>query len=309
MTLQQCKYVLTVAQEGSFSKAAKALYVSQSGLSESVKALESELGITIFGRSSNGVTLTDDGAEFLRYATVISAQDEFIRTRYANDRHDARLDVVTQHYDFVADVFAGLVRDLEASCYRLSLREKQTYDVIEEVALGKGDLGVLAIKEESAGILKRYLSEKGLLFTPFLTARPHVYLRRDHPLVGHEKLSAMQLKGYPFVTYEQGDHNVSFFAEEIELPPQSRQIEISDRATLMNLLLASDGYTLGTGVMPSQLNGGSIVSIPFECNDFYTIGYLRHPDRVLSAPARALICSLGNLAHTERRERGAETCR
>ena len=242
------------------------------------------------------MTLTADGTEFLRYATALSAQDEFIRTRYANDRHDARLDVVTQHYDFVADVFAGLVRDLEASCYRLSLREKQTFEVIEEVALGKVDLGVLAIKEEGAGILKRYLSEKGLLFTPFLTARPHVYLRRDHPLVGHERLTALQLKGYPFVTYEQGDHNVSFFAEEIELPPQNRQIEISDRATLMNLLLASDGYTLGTGVMPSLLNGGSIVSIPFECNDFYTIGYLRHPDRVLSDPARALIRSLGKLS-------------
>ena len=287
MTIQQCKYVLTIADIGSFSKAAQVLYVSQSGLSESVKALEDELGITIFERSSNGIFLTEDGMEFLSYASSVVAKDRFIQDRYDRAHTYQRLYVATQHYDFVADVFAKMLAECGNECYKMSLREMQTHDVIESIVCGRSDIGVLAIKSGDTVIMNRYLANKGLTFSAFLTASPHIYLRRDHPLTQNSPLTLSALEAFPYISYAQGQHNISVFAEELPLPfhPQKR-IEISDRATLMNVLLSTDSYTVGTGVMPSSLNDGKIVSIPLDSTDFYTIGYLWRMDRVLSDMTR-----------------------
>ena len=287
MTIQQCKYVLTIADIGSFSKASKILYISQSGLSESVKALEDELGITIFERSSTGAFLTKDGMEFLSYASSIVAKDRFVRERYDCAHTYQRLYVATQHYDFVADVFTKMLVECSNKCYKMSLREMRTHDVIEDITCGRSDIGVLAIKSGDAVIMNRYLANKSLTFSAFLTASPHIYLRRNHPLTQQSPLTLPALEAFPYVSYEQGQHNISVFAEEFPLPfhPQ-KQIEISDRATLMNVLLSTDSYTVGTGVMPSSLNNGKIVSIPLESADFYTIGYLWRKDRALSEMAR-----------------------
>ena len=297
MTLQQCKYVLSIAEVGSFTKASKRLYVSQSGLSESVKALEDELGITIFERSSNGAMLTEDGMEFFRYAAALVAKSDFVSHRYRRSNVPKRLFVTTQHYDFVADAFAKMLTELNCDSYQMSLREMKTYDVIEDVASGRSDIGILAIKSGDAVIMNRYLSNKGVSFSAFLTACPHIYLRKGHPMASKVSLTLTQMEAYPYVSYEQGLHNISFFAEEISLPfsPQ-KQIEISDRATLMNVLLSTDSYTVGTGVMPSILNNGNIVSIPLESTDFYTIGYAWREDRVLSDLAHELMRRMDRLA-------------
>lgn len=283
MTIQQCKYVLTIAEVGSISKASKQLFVSQSGISESVKALEEELGIIIFERAPNGVFLTEDGAEFLRYATTLVAKNEFVQNRYGHANSPIRLYVATQHYDFVADVFTKMLSESHYNHYKMALRELHTFDVIEEIAYGRSDVGIIAIKSGDSVIMNRYLNNKGLSFSSFLTAYPHAYLRRTHPLNANTSVTISHLEPYPYVSYEQGMHNISFFAEEPSLPfsPQ-KQIEISDRATLMNILLSTDSYTVGTGIMPSVLNNGNIVSIPLESTDYYTIGYLWNKSRVLS---------------------------
>ena len=289
MTIQQCKYVLEIARCGSFNEAAKKLFVAQSGLSSSVKALEKELNIKIFERSANGTYLTAEGAEFVRYATQITQQHNFIVERYNTETNYIKLYVSTQHYDFIADIFGKMIRSLKEDSYKLALRETHTYDVIHDVETAYSDIGILAIKENDGDIMKRYLNKKGLVFTPFLTALPHVFVRKEHPAAKYKKLNYSMLKEFPYVSYEQGDHDNSFFAEEITGGFNNKDIEISDRASLMNVLLSTDCYTIGTGIMPSVLNNGNIVSIAFESDDSYTIGYIVNESRNVSSEEEKFI--------------------
>lgn len=297
MTIQQCKYVLEIAKSGSFSEAAKHLFIAQSSLSGSIKALEQELSIKIFERSSNGVYLTDEGAEFVRYASQIAQQNDFIYEKYNSDKKCDKLFISTQHYDFIADIFGRMVDSAKEDNYKFSLRETQTIEVINEVENGYSDIGIIALKDSDYTIMERFLKGKGLNFSPFLKTSPHVFLREGHPLSKRKILNYTVLKDYPYVSYEQGRHNSSFFTEEImEDMNIAKHIEISDRATLMNLLILTDCYTVGTGIMPSALNKGSIISVPLECDDNYTIGYILRTDRKISETTENFIKVLNNKA-------------
>lgn len=289
MTIQQCKYVLKVLECGSFNEAAKQLFVAQSSLSVSVKTLEQELGIKIFERSLGGVFLTEEGTEFVRYARQFVELNDFVAGRYKADPTCKHLYLATQHYDFVADIFSRLVNETTDPQYRFSLREMKTYDVIHETENAYCDIGIIAIKSCDTGVMERYLSKKGLVFTPFIKAMPHVFVRKGHPLSQYQRITLSQLREYPSLSYEQGEHSTSFFTEELIGITGDRQVEISDRASLMNVLLATDCYTIGTGIMPSLLNEGRIVSIPLSSDDYYSIGYLTRGDKTLSPLAKKFI--------------------
>ena len=170
MTIQQCNYVLKIAACGSFNEAAKDLFVAQSSLSVSVKALEQELGIRIFHRAGNGVYLTEEGTEFARYARQLTQQHAFVLNRYQSPPRVSRLYVSTQHYDFVADIFVRLINETQEDSYRFSLREMKTYDVIHETEMALCDVGIIAIKGSDYSIMERYIAKRGLCFTPFLKA-------------------------------------------------------------------------------------------------------------------------------------------
>ena len=243
MTIQQCKYVLKVLECGSFNEAAKQLFVAQSSLSVSVKTLEQELNIKIFERSLGGVYLTEEGTEFVRYARQFVELNDFVTGRYKADPSCKHLYLATQHYDFVADIFSKLVNETTDPQYRFSLREMKTYDVIHETENAYCDIGIIAIKSCDTGVMERYLSKKGLVFTPFIKAMPHVFVRKGHPLSAHQRITLSQLREYPSLSYEQGEHSTSFFTEELIGITGDRQVEISDRASLMNVLLTTDSYT------------------------------------------------------------------
>lgn len=282
MTIQQCKYVLAIARCGSFSEAAKQLFVAQSSLSMGVKSLEKELNIQIFNRSGNGVYLTDEGAEFIHYAEQICQNSDLIAERYGK-RMGQKLYIVTQHYDFIADIFSALLNDTKSDNYRFSIRETETYQVIRDVQTAYSDIGILVIKDTNLEIMKRYLSGRKLYFTPFMSVAPHVYLRREHPLSGRQRLTLEELKDYPYVEFAQGEHGCAYFAEELTEPAVvDKHVEISDRATLMNVLMCTDAYTAGTGVMPSALNRSDIISIPLDSPAVYYIGYILHEERTAS---------------------------
>lgn len=297
MTIQQCKYILKIAECGSFNEAAKRLFVAQSSLSVSVKSLENELGIKIFERSGNGVYLTEEGTEFARYARQIAEQNDFILNRYSADNVSKRLYISTQHYDFVADIFVKLLNETVDDNYRFSLREMKTYDVIAEVTSAYSDIGIIAIKGNDYSIMERYINKKGLDFTPVLKALPHIFVRKGHPLSKAAALSPADIKEFPYVSYEQGEHNTSFFTEELFKPYCDKHVEISDRATLMNVLLDTDCYTVGTGIMPSLLNEERIVGIPFESDDYYIIGYILRNDKKPSELTEKFIKKLSRLGN------------
>lgn len=289
MTIQQCKYVLAIAKTGSFSEAAKQLFIAQSSLSISVKSLEQELGIRIFERSGNGVYLTDEGSEFVKYATQICDNSDYVAERYQK-KISKKLYIATQHYDFIADIFGHFLKKVPDENYRLSIREIETYTVIRDIETAHSDIGIIAIKDGDFEVMNRYLKKKNLLFTPMIEAKPHVFFRKEHPLSRCDMLSGTELLDYPYVSYEQGEHNSSFFTEElVDISYVNKHIEISDRATLMNLLMLTDAYTIGTGIMPSALNKDDIVSVPFESNGFYVIGYLLHAERKVSDMVKLFI--------------------
>ena len=292
MTIQQCRYVLEIAKCGSFSQAAKQLFVAQSSLSFGVKSLESELGIRIFDRSGNGTFLTDEGAEFVKYARQICKNSELIAERYDKNIRQ-KLYIATQHYDFIADIFGKFLTEVNNDSYRFSIREIETYNVIRDVQTVCSDIGILAIKDSNLEIMKRYLSRRKLSFTPLITVQPHVFVRKGHPLAEKTLLTADDLKNYPYVSYEQGEHNSDYFTEELmDATYIDKHIEISDRATLMNVLLLTDSYTVGTGIMPSALNKGDIVSIPLESQAFYQIGYILNIERKTSEMTQRFISRL-----------------
>ena len=289
MTIQQCKYVLEIAKCGSFSQAAKQLFVAQSSLSFGVKSLESELGIRIFDRSGNGAYLTDEGAEFVKYARQICKNSELIAERYDKNIRQ-KLYIATQHYDFIADIFSKFLAEVGNDSYRFSIREIETYNVIRDVQTVCSDIGILAIKDSNMEIMKRYLSRRKLSFTPLITVQPHVFFRKGHPLAGKAVLTTADLKPYPYVSYEQGEHNSDYFIEELmDVTYIDKHIEISDRATLMNVLLVTDSYTAGTGIMPSALNKGDIVSVPLDSQAFYQIGYILNKERKTSEMTQRFI--------------------
>ena len=297
MTIQQCKYVLEILKRGSFNEASKTLYIAQSSLSASVKALEKELNIKIFERSNNGVCLTSDGAEFVGYASQIVEQNNFILEKYKTEQNCQKLYIATQHYDFVADIFGKMLNSFTEASYKLALIETKTYNVINQVESGFYDVGIIAIKNTDFDIMKRLLVNKKLKFVPIFKTPPHVFVRKDHPISGYKTLTYTVLAQYPFVSYEQGNHNISFFTEEImENPEVKKHIEISDRASLMNVLMTTDSYTVGTGFMPSALNEGKIVSIPLESSSYYNIGYILQTERKHSSLAESFIEKLKKLS-------------
>ena len=295
MTIQQCKYVIKIAKTGSFSEAAKQLFIAQSSLSMSIKQLEQELGIKIFERSGNGIYITDEGEEFVNYANRICESHDFVYDRYFNRSVQKRLYIATQHYDFIADIFGNFLKQFDADSYRFSIREIETYNVIRDVETGYCEIGIIAIKDGDYDVMKRYLGNKKLSFEKLLIAPPHVFLRKGHPLASSNRLASSDLKDYPYVSYEQGEHNSSFFTEELaDMSYVDKHIEISDRATLMNVLMLTDSYTIGTGIMPSALNKGDIVSVPFESEESYIIGYLLNDERKISEMTQSFICQLEN---------------
>ena len=200
MTIQQCKYVLEILKKGSFNEAAKTLYIAQSSLSAAVKSLESELNIKIFERSNNGVCLTSDGSEFVRYASQIVEQNNFILGKYISGKTFPKLYVATQHYDFVADIFGNMINSIKDENYKISLIETKTYEVIKQVESGYCDIGIIAIKNTDFDIMKRILLDKKLNFTSVLKTSPYVFLRKDHPICSNNILTYSELVKYPFVS-------------------------------------------------------------------------------------------------------------
>ena len=298
MTILQCLYICKIAEYGSFNEAAKQLFVAQSSLSVSVKSLEQELNIKIFERVGNGVQLTNDGVEFLGYARQIVEQSDFITNRYSKNEFRQKLYISAQHYDFVADIFTKLLNETTDNRYRFSLREMKTYDVISEVETSYCDIGIIVIKDTDFSVIERYLNQRNITFTSVFKVRPHVYVRNGHPLAKLDKIANENLINYPFVSYEQGEHNHLFFTEELSNIHSEKQVEISDRASLMNCLIGTDSYTIGTGIMPSLLNEGRIVSIPFKSDDLYTIGYILRTDKKPSALTERFINMLKSNSKT-----------
>lgn len=278
MTLQQLKYIVAVASKGTISEAAKELYIAQPSLTAAIKELETELGITIFIRTNKGVIVSAAGEEFLGYARQVIEQTNLIEERYFGKtpgKH--QLCVSTQHYSFAVEAFVDLLREHGGEEYDFRLRETQTYEIIEDVAKLRSEIGVLYLNKFNETILRKTIRANDLKFQRLFIAKPHVFVSSSSPLAQKSGISLEDLAPYPRLSYEQGEHNSFYFSEEILSTLECKKdILVCDRATLFNLLIGLNGYTICSGVISEELNGKNIVAVPLLVDDYMEIGYITH---------------------------------
>ena len=293
VTLQQLRYYIEVAAEGSISAAADLLYVSQPTMSAALKDLENRTGRTLFIRSVRGVTLTEDGTEFLGYARQVTEQAELLEQRYLGRAPSRRhLAVSTQHYSFVVDAFVRMVKASDAAEYEFSLRESRTWDIIEDVRTLRSELGVLYRNEFNRNVIDKLLRDSGLVFTPLFLATPHIFIARTNPLAERSRVTLADLEELPRLTFDQGTNNSFYFAEEILSTRSSKQdIRVSDRATIFNLMIGLGGYTISTGIISDDLDP-SIIAVPLDVDERIEIGWIGHSSISLTAQAQRFVAEM-----------------
>lgn len=291
MTLQQLKYILTIVQCGSISEAARQLYLSQPSLSAAVKEIEQEIGVDIFVRSSKGITLSSDGIEFLSYARQVVEQMELLEQKYMDRKPSKKLfSISTQHYAFAVQAFVRLLKEIHAAEYECTLRETRTYEIIEDVRNMRSELGILYLSDFNRKVIENLLRERELTFHPLFTAEPHVFISTAHPLAGQAIIDIEQLDDYPFLAFEQGEYNSFYFSEELfSTRTFKKKILVSDRATLFNLLIGLNGYTISSGVLNQDLNGENIISVRLRSEEKKEIGYITNDRTNLSLLANTYV--------------------
>ncbi len=294
MTLQQLRYVVAVAEKGSISDAAKALFISQPSLTNAIKELEKEMKITIFNRTNRGIIVSNEGDEFLGYARQVIEQANLLEEKYLNEKKQNPIfSVSTQHYSFAVEAFVDLIREYDADEYDFTLRETKTHEILEDVRMLKSEVGILYTCSKNKKVIMKLIKQDNLEFRKLFTATPHVFISSKHPLAEKEIISIGELDKYPYLSFEQGEYNSFYFSEEIlSTIDRKKNIKVRDRATLFNLLIGLNGYTVSSGVINKELNGENIIARPLNVNEYMDIGIVIQKQMPLSRYAKSYINAL-----------------
>ena len=276
MTLKQLHYAAVVAETGNITEAAKRLFIAQPSLTAALQELEKEDNIVIFIRNKKGIEITPEGEEFLGYARQILEQTQLMDDRYSGkSRSKLRFCISSQHYSFAVEAFVELLRKTNSEKYEFHMRETQTFDIIDDVAHLRSEIGILYLNSFNETVIRKTLRDNGLSFETLFRAKPHVFVGKDSPLARKKTIKLSDLKPYPRLSYEQGSHNSFYFSEEILSTVDSdKELLVRDRATLFNLLIGMNGYTICSGVISEELNGPNIVARPLLVDDYMEIGYI-----------------------------------
>lgn len=294
MTLQQLRYVVTVAEVGTITEAANKLYISQPSLTNAIHELEKEMNIIIFNRTNKGISLSREGDIFLGYARQVLEQATILEEKYKGTQGGKKqFCVSTQHYSFAVNAFVALITEYGQDEYDFSLRETQTYEIIEDVAKLKSEIGILFLNDFNEAVIEKILRAQELDFYLLFVAKPHVFISRNHPLAKKAAITNEELEEYPYLSFEQGEHNSFYFSEEIfSTYERKKNIRVRDRATLFNLLIGLNGYTVCSGVIDEKLNGENIVAVPLKGESEMRIGYITHKKGMLSQLGYSYLAAL-----------------
>lgn len=294
MTLQQLKYIITVAETGNITEAAKRLFISQPSLTNAIRELEKEMQITIFHRTNKGVVISNEGDEFLSYARQVLEQVGLMEEKFLNVKEQRpRFSVSCQHYSFAVNAFVDVIQEFDANRYDFTLRETQTYEIIEDVSRLKSEIGILYVSSKNEEIMMKLIKQNDLKFEELFTAKPHVFISSKHPLAEREEISLEDLEEYPYLSFEQGEYNSFYFAEEIlSTLDRKKNIKVRDRATLFNLVIGLNGYTVSSGVISEELNGKNIIARPLLVDEYMKIGTITQKNMPLSRYGRSYMEAL-----------------
>ena len=295
MTLQQLRYADAVATCGSISEAARRVFVTQPTLTESIRALEEELRTAIFTRSTRGIAVTREGEEFLASARQILDDAARIQEKYTGKAvRRPQFAVSCQHYAFAVEAFMEVVKECEAAAYDFTLRETVTSEIIDDVARHRSEIGVMYLSSRNERVISKLLKNEGLKFEELFVSRPHVFLGKRHPLAKRKGgVTPEELDAYPFISFEQGTENALYFAEEV-MPSIDRKknIRVRDRATMTNLILGLNGFTVASGALSRDLNGPDIVAVPLKMDDMIRVGLVVQSDAPLSSAGKTFVSAI-----------------
>ncbi len=304
MTLIQVHYLIVIAETNSLNKAAEQLYVSQPSLTSAIKELEKELGVTLLYRSGRGVTLTNDGVEFLLYAKQLYSQYEAVLEKYGmGGAHKKKFGVSTQHYSFAVKAFVDMAKEFDMSRYEFAVRETRTAEVIRDVSTMKSEIGILYLCDFNRKSMEKLLKSASLEFHHLIECQAYVYIWKKHPLAKEKTIQFEQLNGYPCLSFEQGENSSFYFAEEIlSTNEYSQVIKANDRATMLNLMVGLNGYTLCSGIICEELNGSDYIAVPFQedeqnPNSVMEIGYVVRKNTILSKMGELYVDKLKKYLH------------
>ena len=289
MTLTQLRYAITISETGSFNKAAQILYVSQPSLSNAIHDLEDEFSITIFHRSGRGISLTNEGVEFITYARQVYHQYESLLDKFGkNGNLKKKFVVSTQHYSFATKSFVEMVKKFNTAEYDFAIRETKTREVIDDVSTQKSEIGILYLSNFNKNMILKMLNSADLEFHHLINCQIYVYIYKDHPLAKKEIITFDDLKDYPNLSFEQGDNSSFYFSEEIYANKEyQRMVKVNDRATMLNMMRGLYGFTLCSGIICQELNGDDYIAVPFkpdedDVDDNMSIGYIIKKNQILS---------------------------
>ncbi|MCH5273105.1 MAG: LysR family transcriptional regulator [Lachnospiraceae bacterium] len=289
MTLQQLYYVIVISETGALSKAAEVLYISQPSLSGAVQELEKELGFALFHRNGHGMALTNDGMEFITYARQVYYQYETLLEKYGKTgKRKKKFGISTQHYSFAVKSFVEMVKQFNTTEYEFAIRETKTREVIDDVHTSRSEIGIIYLSDFNRKIITNLLKANNLEFHKLIDCNAYVYIWKGHPLAQCKSIRFAQLADYPCLSFEQGSESSFYLAEEIlSTENYPRTIKANDRATMLNLMIGLNGYTLCSGIICEELNGDDYLAVPFEAdednpNSRMEIGYIVKKNLIMS---------------------------
>lgn len=264
MNIQQMRYVVAIANNGSFREAAKKLYISQPSLSHAIKELENEIGLSLFERTNHGAKLTSDGKDFLQYSQQVLAQVSLLENRFlSREQREHHFSIASQHYDFVAEVMSRLIKEFpEYTNFRIF--ENTTMNVIKDVENFRSEIGVMYFNNRNRRGLLRLLEGGNLTYRVMGDFQTHIFLSEHHPLSRKKSVTVQDLEPFPQVRFTQEDNHYTFFSEDIlDFFDAEQVIHTTDRATLVGILHATDAYGSGSGLVKYPERQG-IKLIPLE---------------------------------------------
>ena len=284
MTLQQLKYVCMVAETGKITEAAKKLYISQPSLTNAIHELEKEMNVVIFNRTNKGISLSAEGEIFLGYARQVLEQAAVLEDKYKGEHGEKKkFCVSTQHYSFAVNAFVHMVKQYGMDEYEFAVHETKTHEVIEDVKNGKSEIGILYINSFNKNVLEKIFNDNYLEFHKLLECEIYVYMYKGHPLAGKKLIKLEELKDYPCLSFDQGDYNSFYYAEEVLSTYEYKQlIKANDRATMLNLMVGLNGYTLCSGIICEELNGDEYCAVKLDAKEVMDIGYISRKGIALS---------------------------
>lgn len=269
MNIQQLRYVVAIANSGTFREAAEKMYVSQPSLSISVRDLEKELGFKIFRRTSSGTFLTRRGMEFYEKAQELVKGFDVFQNQYANPEEEKdEFSIASQHYDFLPPTITAFSQQYP-DYKNFRIFESTTVQILDEVAQGHSEIGIIYLNNQNQkGIMQR-IEKLGLEVIELIPFQTHIYLREGHPLAKKKELVMEDLADLPTVRFTQEKDEYLYYSENfVDTSASSQMFNVTDRATLNGILERTNAYATGSGFLDSDsVNGITVIPLNDNLNN------------------------------------------